>query len=125
MTVRAASKALLNISVGRDLADGNLVTLDAVVLERDQVALTDPNGLFEVLEREGPRVVPAVLELHEILLRKRVGHMAVVAGSRHAVAGPHPRIMVLPHDVTVYAGLGIVAEIGESLRVTECVEPNP
>lgn len=122
VTSRATSLACFHFRVADDFRDGSGVAMDAVLLEPDEIDGANADGFPEVLERELLAMVPAVVELRYVLRRKSVGHMAIVA-SRHCVMGGlDPGIVILTHDVAIHAGLGIVTEVRESLRVLKRID---
>lgn len=80
---------------------------------------------MESARGEGPRVTQTVEKLIEVFARDPFGRMTVVAHCRLAVAGPNPTVKLLPHDMTVCTGLGLISEIGPSFRVDESETANP
>src|SRR5512135_3634202 len=46
--------------------------------------------------------------------------VAIIAGSHVLVTAAIPAVIKLSHDMTVRAGLRIVSQIRETLRITEC-----
>src|SRR3989338_855219 len=80
MTVGAARRALLDVAVTGDVLDRRTMALDAVMLQRQEIATPDADRLAEVLQREFLGMVPAVVHLHQVFLREGMRHMAVVAG---------------------------------------------
>lgn len=111
---RATGLLVFDIAVRGDVADHDRVATDAVVLQLLQVRRANSDRLMEFLQRESLRVVPAVFGLHEVLVGKCRGDVAVIAACDTMMTGFHPRIVLVIHNVAVLASGGIVAEIGET-----------
>jgi hypothetical protein len=117
VTVGTARLTQLNIAMPGYLADGNGMAVHTIMLEGIEISRTNTNRFAKILEGKGLGMVPAVVEFDEVFLRQGMRHVAIIAGSGHAVARLGPGIIVLPHDVTVHAGLGLIAEVREPLGI--------
>ena len=103
-----------------DVVDQVSMAGQAVVLQDPTVRFGDHDRFMEILQREPPRVTITIVGLGEPFRQAGMGQMAVDAGGDGVVAGFLPRIELRLHDVTIYAGSGVGAEVGESLGVLEC-----
>lgn len=126
-TVALGATGLLvfNIAVRGDVTDHDRVATNAVVLQFLQVRLPDPDWLMKILEGEGLRVMPPILGLYEVLVRKRFRDMAVVACGDAMMTGFHPGVVLIIHDVAILAGRRIVAEVGKTLGKVKGEERQP
>ena len=101
------------------------MTANTVFVRPFRVRRTDPDRIAIVLQGELHRVVPAIVRFGEELGQKLMRHMAVIADRAGVVARFLPGSQVFAHDVTVGAGIRIVAEIGKPLRKLERVGAQP
>ena len=62
----------------------------------------------KITRSKGYTVIPSINGLHHVFTKKIPGSVAVIAGSRGMVAGADPYIIMLSHDVAVFAGYGII-----------------
>src|SRR4051812_9286682 len=82
-----------------------------------QAAILDLDWFVKLARGKGERVKESVFCLGEILRDKRRRRMAVVAGRDRVMTRFDPAIEMILHDMAVGAGLGIVAQVGGTLRI--------
>ena len=100
------------------------MTSQAVSVQDVRVLLGDDDGLGEILQRECLGVVPAILCLGDVLLRKAWRQMAIRAGRHGVVTRLLPRVILGLHDVAVGARLRVGAQVGQALGIVEGRAPN-
>jgi hypothetical protein len=110
----AAGLLVFYIAMGCDVADHDRMAANAVMLKLLQIGLSDPDRFVKVLKRERLRMVPAILGFDEILVWEGRRDMAVVATGDTMMAGFHPGVVLVIHDVAVFTGGGVIAEVGEA-----------
>lgn len=117
MTMNTVRLALVSGTAMSDFLNHLSMALNAVVLQNGSVLAVNANRLVEVLQGKPLGVPEAVLCLGEILANKVVGQMTIHATGCSMVTGLLPAIVLLAHDMTVHASLGIAAEIAEPFTV--------
>ena len=110
---------------GIDFVDDVLMTFAAGIFGHAPAALLHLDRIVKVARGEGERMKEAVFGFGEILRNESGRRVAVVAGRDRAMARLHLGVEVIPHDVAVGAGVGIVAEIRVALRVNESEAAEP
>lgn len=95
------------------------MTSAAGVFSNAPAAFLDLDRIVEFSRSEGEGMKETVLCFGEILRHEARWCVAVIARRDRAMARLHVGIEVIPHDMTVGAGIGIVAEIGVALCVNE------
>src|SRR4051812_621526 len=100
-----------------DVVHHILMTFATRVFRDAQAAILDLDWFVKVARGKGERMKESVFCLGQILRDKRRRRMAVVAGRDRVMARLDPTIEVIPHDMAVRAGRGIVAQVGRALRI--------
>ncbi len=108
-----------------DAIDHLLVAADAVGLEHRGVFGTNHDGLMKVLESETLGMPGAVFGFAQVFGDERVRRVAIVARGDGVVGRLQPAVVLVAHDVAIYARLRVVGKIGEPFRVMERVTPEP
>ena len=102
-----------------------LVAVPARVLRHRPIGCRYPNGLVEPPRRECQGVVKAVLSFVEVLAKKIMRGVAVVADGYCVVTRFCPGIQMPLHDVAIRAGCRIVGQVGSAFSVNESVGAYP
>jgi hypothetical protein len=121
VAVHTAQFARADLELGNLRVDELAVTIDAILLQDSAVFFFDLNGLVKILEREPFGVVVPVLGLCQVLVKERVGEMAIDTRRDGVVARFLPRIVLRLHDVAIRASLRVGAEVREPFRVLKRV----
>ena len=100
-----------------DVVHHILMTFATRVFGDAKAASLDLDWFVKLARGKGERMKESVFCLGEILRDKPRRRMAVVAGRDRVMARLDPTIEMIPHDVAVRAGLGIVAQVGRALRI--------
>jgi hypothetical protein len=95
------------------------VATEAIVAKGILVASPDDYWLGKILKRECLGMQIAVFSFCEPFGDEFGRQMAINAGCRSVVAGFLPGVVLRLHNMTVHAGYGICAEIGQTLSVLE------
>jgi len=77
---------------------------------------------WHVSQRHGQRVAPAIFGFGVPLSDKIARYVTIAAGGHVCVLPLAPVIEGFPHDVTIRARIGVIAEVGGTLCIVECVE---
>ena len=110
--------------VPEDIVYQVMVTVDAVGLKDPQTNGPEANRLREGLQSEALGVPETVLSLDEIFRNERMRNMAVITGRHGMMAGFLPAIVLVTHDVTVNARLGVVTQVGKALGIVDRIPPH-
>jgi len=82
----------------------------------------DLNWLVKSLRCEGNRVIPSVERFDGPFAYRILRRVAVVAHRNKVMAGFHPCIEVVSHDMAVRTGLGIIRQVRAAACVPKDVE---
>ena len=118
--MHAGDRILVSRAACHYLVNEFTVTTKAGILQYLRIVRFYHDGLMKVLERKAFGVVIAIDRLCDELFEWRMGQVTIGAGCHDMVAGLHPRIVLVVHDVAVRTGLGIGREVGKPLGVNEC-----
>ncbi len=102
-----------------------LVAVPARVLRHRPIGCGYLNGLVEPPRGECQGVVKAVLSFVEVLAKKIMRGVAIVAGGYRLVARFCPGIQMPLHDVAIRAGCRIVRQVGAAFSEDESVRAYP
>jgi len=97
------------------------MTLATRIFGNAQASTLDLDRFVKLARGKGERMEESMLGFGEILWDKSGRRMTVVAGRDRSMARFDPAIEMVLHDVTVGAGLGIVAQVGCTLRIDKGV----
>src|SRR5262249_20972047 len=112
MTANArAGSSILATFFRQDMADQILMTEFAVGFQDATIFLTNLDGFVKFLVSEGLRMMKAVFGLCPILADEVMGRVTIIASRHGVVAGMVPTIVLIAHDMAVYARARIVAKI--------------
>jgi hypothetical protein len=106
-----------------DIVDDVLMTFAAGVFRDAPAAFLDLDRVVKFAGGEGERMKKTVLGFREILRNERRRRVTIVARGDRVMAGLIPAIEMIPHDVAVGAGIGVVPEIGRTIGIDERVTP--
>ena len=87
----------------------------AVGLQHFEVDRANLNRILEGLQCELDRVVPAVIGFVNPLREKTARGVAIVTNGLAVMAGLLPTGQLFIHDVAFGAGVGVIAEVGQTL----------
>jgi len=108
------------IDLGQQCVDEITMTINACALRHAAVSWFDLDRVAVAAQRERQRVKETVIRFGDPFPDVIVRQMTVVADRDVVMTALLPRIKMGLHDVTVDAGLWLVAQVAGTVAVTEC-----
>lgn len=90
-----------------------------------KVVFANLNGIIKLTGGELKRVHKSIFGLYEIAQVNVFWSMTRVTGGHMMMAGFAPAIVLIPHDMTIHAGLGVIREIGIALTIDKGERAHP
>lgn len=87
------------------------VAQNTVPLHNIDIEFLNTDGVLKIPGGKRKAVIPAVDALGQPFIHKPTWRMAVVADGETLVAGMVPILKLILHDMTIYAGFGIIGQV--------------
>lgn len=100
------------------------MAIEASTLCHAPISRFNLDGLVKVFECERQRMTKTVVCLGKPMANKIVRQMAIVAGSDVPMAGVLPGIVIVLHNMAVYACFWVAAQIAGPLAVSKSKQPH-
>lgn len=112
---------ILPLMIEVDFVHNLLMTIPAGFFRNAVIPFGDLNRFMKITCGKRPGMVETIECLGEVFINQRVRGVAIIAGGDVLMAGLHPAVILLIHDMTIGAGGRIVSQVRGALCVNKCV----
>ena len=109
--VAVKTVGILTLESGAHESGYFLVATDTGILDNGTIESFYLQWLGEISSSKGHTVVPAINRFDHVFPQEIRGSVAIIACRRRVMAGAGPNVVMLPHDVTILTGYGIIPQI--------------
>ena len=121
LSTSAMSHRIVTGKAVHSVSDEILVTMETVLLQDLPILRSNENGIMKILKSKTFGVPETVFEFCEIFGNEIFWRMAGITGGHRMMTRFPPAVIMIPHNMTVGASFGIVAEVGNPFCVIKSV----
>lgn len=108
MAVDTIEHFLVIARMSGDFIDQPGVTTHTIFLQDREIFWFDADWLLKILQGKAFGMPKTVFHFSQIFGDKFMGNVTIVAGSGGVMAALLPAIILIPHDMAVHAGFGVI-----------------